>query len=66
MIIFYFFKTRLYCLSLNSELRMSAIYVFGEILDQVTVILAPILPHLTEEIEMYHPWHSGIELLIDS
>lgn len=45
---------------------MSAIYVFGEILDQVTVILAPILPHLTEEIEMYHPWHSGIELFINS
>ena len=38
---------------------MSAIYVLSTILDQVTVILAPILPHLTEEIEIHHPWHAG-------
>ena len=38
---------------------MAALYVLSEILDQVTLMAAPILPHLMEEIEIHHPWHSG-------
>lgn len=38
---------------------MSALYALSQILDQTTLIIAPILPHLTEEIEIYHPWRSG-------
>ncbi|XP_046658057.1 isoleucine--tRNA ligase, mitochondrial-like isoform X2 [Daphnia pulicaria] len=51
-------KHRLYCHSLTSEDRLSALFVLSEILDQITLIIAPILPHLTEEIEMHHPWRA--------
>ncbi|KAK4037770.1 hypothetical protein OUZ56_029799 [Daphnia magna] len=52
-------RGRLYCDSMMSKKRLSALYVLSEILDQVSLITAPILPHLTEEIEIYHPWRSG-------
>lgn len=55
------FLCSLYCHSLTSEDRLSALFVLSEILDQITLIIAPILPHLTEEIEMHHPWRAGLE-----
>lgn len=51
----------LYCHGSTSENRLSALLVLSEIMDQVTLVMAPILPHLTEEVEIYHPWHSGFE-----
>lgn len=59
MIVLILFPYRLYCQSLTSADRLSALFVLSEILDQITLIIAPILPHLMEEIEIYHPWRSG-------
>ena len=50
-----FFYWRLYCHAINTISRRSAVFVLNEMLKHTTLILAPLLPHLTEEVYLYHP-----------
>ena len=47
----------LYCHSVESSSRRAAVCVLNEILTNVTLVLAPLLPHLAEEIYLHHPLH---------
>lgn len=51
---------RLYCDGENSMGRRSCQTVLEEILDGVTRSIAPILPHLAEEVYQHAPGHDGI------
>ncbi|KAF7994167.1 hypothetical protein HCN44_011436 [Aphidius gifuensis] len=48
-------KDRLYCDKATSPSRIGAVDVIGEVLAVVTRSIAPILPHLAEEIWLHHP-----------
>uniref|UniRef100_A0A4W4H5Z7 isoleucine--tRNA ligase n=1 Tax=Electrophorus electricus TaxID=8005 RepID=A0A4W4H5Z7_ELEEL len=65
---FYFsiIKDRLYCDAENSLGRRSCQTVLEEILDGVTRSIAPILPHLAEEVYQYAPGHDEGETLFQS
>lgn len=52
-------KDRLYCNSVNSPHRAGAVDVISEILAVLTRSLAPILPHLAEEVWLHHPDNLG-------
>uniref|UniRef100_A0A8B9H3M6 isoleucine--tRNA ligase n=1 Tax=Astyanax mexicanus TaxID=7994 RepID=A0A8B9H3M6_ASTMX len=58
---FYFsiIKDRLYCDAENSVGRRSCQTALEEILDGVTRSIAPILPHLAEEVYQHAPGHDG-------
>lgn len=63
----YLVKDRLYCESANSPYRAGAVDVIGAILAVVVRSIAPIVPHLAEEVWLHHPenlasvplFHSG-------
>ncbi|XP_070834709.1 isoleucine--tRNA ligase, mitochondrial isoform X1 [Chaetodon trifascialis] len=65
---FYFsiIKDRLYCDPKDSLGRRSCQTVLEEILDGVTRSIAPILPHLAEEVYLYAPGHEKGETLFKS
>ncbi|XP_034419567.1 isoleucine--tRNA ligase, mitochondrial isoform X2 [Cyclopterus lumpus] len=65
---FYFsiIKDRLYCDPEDSLGRRSCQTVLEEILDGVTRSIAPILPHLAEEVYLHAPGHDGGETLFKS
>ncbi|XP_072546113.1 isoleucine--tRNA ligase, mitochondrial isoform X1 [Salminus brasiliensis] len=65
---FYFsiIKDRLYCDPENSLGRRSCQTVLEEILDGVTRSIAPILPHLAEEVYQHAPGHDEGETLFRS
>ncbi|XP_010877417.2 isoleucine--tRNA ligase, mitochondrial [Esox lucius] len=65
---FYFsiIKDRLYCDPENSLARRSCQTVLAEVLDGVTRSIAPILPHLAEEVYIHTPGHEGGETLFRS
>nr|XP_046268197.1 isoleucine--tRNA ligase, mitochondrial isoform X3 [Scatophagus argus] len=65
---FYFsiVKDRLYCDSEDSLGRRSCQTVLEEILDGVTRSIAPILPHLAEEVYLHAPGHDQGETLFKS
>ncbi|XP_066603236.1 isoleucine--tRNA ligase, mitochondrial isoform X2 [Prorops nasuta] len=48
-------KDRLYCDEINSPYRVGAVEVAGEILTVLARTIAPILPHLAEEVWLHHP-----------
>ncbi|CAD6241934.1 GSCOCG00009383001-RA-CDS [Cotesia congregata] len=48
-------KDRLYCEEATSPLRIAATNIIGEILSILTRSIAPIIPHLAEEVWLYHP-----------
>ncbi|KAK6631671.1 hypothetical protein RUM43_013735 [Polyplax serrata] len=52
-------KDRLYCDELDSTSRKACIYTINCILRTLTHIIAPILPHLVEEIYLHHPVYAG-------
>lgn len=49
-------RDRIYCSSSESKDRRSAQTVQFHIADEILKILAPVLPFLTEEISLYHPF----------
>lgn len=53
-------KDRLYCENVNSPYRAGAVDVIGAILAVVVRSIAPIVPHLAEEVWLYHPENLGI------
>ncbi|KPP78100.1 isoleucine--tRNA ligase, mitochondrial-like [Scleropages formosus] len=59
---FYFtiIKDRLYCDAADSLGRRSCQTVLWEILDGVTRAVAPIVPHLAEDLYLHTPGHDGI------
>ncbi|XP_037398154.1 isoleucine--tRNA ligase, mitochondrial isoform X2 [Pygocentrus nattereri] len=65
---FYFsiIKDRLYCDAENSVGRRSCQTALEEILDGVTRSIAPILPHLAEEVYQHAPGHDDGETLFRS
>lgn len=65
---FYFsiIKDRLYCDPEDSLGRRSCQTVLEEILDGVTRSIAPILPHLAEEVYLHAPGHDDGETLFQS
>ncbi|OXU30324.1 hypothetical protein TSAR_014921 [Trichomalopsis sarcophagae] len=48
-------KDRIYCEKIDSPYRLGALDVIGEILSITTRSIAPILPHLAEEVWLHHP-----------
>ncbi|XP_068212857.1 isoleucine--tRNA ligase, mitochondrial [Palaemon carinicauda] len=48
-------RDRLYCDSRWSPRRISAMVVLQNLLNHLLLTLAPVLPHLTEEITLHHP-----------
>ncbi|KAK7022712.1 hypothetical protein SK128_001178, partial [Halocaridina rubra] len=48
-------RDRLYCESRWSTKRMSALVVVQNLLHHLLLTLAPILPHLAEEVTLHHP-----------
>ncbi|RXM28772.1 Isoleucine--tRNA ligase, mitochondrial [Acipenser ruthenus] len=65
---FYFsiIKDRLYCDAETSHQRRSCLTVLDEVLDAVTRSIAPILPHLAEEIYQHTPGRPESETLFRS
>ncbi|KAG2467604.1 SYIM protein, partial [Polypterus senegalus] len=65
---FYFsvVKDRLYCDERSSLGRRSCLTVLDEVLDAVSRSIAPILPHLAEEVFLHAPGHTGAETLFQS
>lgn len=59
-----FFPIRLYCDPENSLGRRSCQTALEEILDGVTRSIAPILPHLAEEVYLHAPGHDSMCLLV--
>ncbi|XP_042224774.1 isoleucine--tRNA ligase, mitochondrial-like isoform X2 [Homarus americanus] len=47
-------KDRLYCESRTGNKRMSALLVLHHLLHHLLLSLAPVLPHLTEEVALHH------------
>lgn len=56
--------TRLYCDPEDSLGRRSCQTALEEILDGVTRSVAPILPHLAEEVYLHAPGHASMFLLV--
>ena len=52
-------KDRLYCERINNPYRLGALDVIGEILSVTTRSIAPIVPHLAEEVWLHHPENLG-------
>ncbi|XP_071454939.1 isoleucine--tRNA ligase, mitochondrial [Hetaerina americana] len=52
-------KDRLYCFPIESKERKSCIRTISGILDVVSRAIAPILPHLIEEVYLHHPVPKG-------
>lgn len=52
-------KDRLYCSNVSSPYRAGAVDVVSEILAVLTRSVAPILPHLAEEVWLHHPDNLG-------
>lgn len=50
-------KDRLYCDAASSPRRMSCLATLGGVLETLTACLAPVLPHLAEEVYRHHPVH---------
>ncbi|KAK0168859.1 hypothetical protein PV327_002624 [Microctonus hyperodae] len=48
-------KDTLYCEKVTSPHRIGAINIIGEILSVLTRSIAPIIPHLAEEVWLHHP-----------
>ncbi|KAJ8664842.1 hypothetical protein QAD02_006504 [Eretmocerus hayati] len=48
-------KDRIYCDKVDSPFRLGALDVVGEVLTTTTRSIAPILPHLAEEVWLHHP-----------
>lgn len=48
-------KDRLYCDKVNSPFRLGALDVIGEILSVTARVVAPVVPHLAEEVWLHHP-----------
>ncbi|XP_048084422.1 LOW QUALITY PROTEIN: isoleucine--tRNA ligase, mitochondrial [Alosa alosa] len=65
---FYFsvIKDRLYCEAEDSLGRRSCQTVLEEVLDGMTRTIAPILPHLAEEVYLHAPGHDAGETLFQS
>ncbi|XP_067098779.1 isoleucine--tRNA ligase, mitochondrial isoform X1 [Osmerus mordax] len=65
---FYFsiIKDRLYCDPEDSLARRSCQTVLEEVLDALTRSIAPILPHLAEEVYLYAPGHDAEETVFRS
>ncbi len=53
------FSLRLYCDPEDSLGRRSCQTVLEEILDGVSRSIAPVLPHLAEEVYLHSPGHEG-------
>ena len=51
---------RLYCDHAESEGRRSGQTVMYHILEIITKAVAPVLPHLAEEVYQYKPFNTGI------
>lgn len=54
-------KDTLYCEKVTSSHRIGAINIIGEILSVLTRSIAPIIPHLAEEVWLHHPENLGID-----
>lgn len=52
-------KDKLYCDEVESPTRLAAMEVTCEILTVLTRSIAPIVPHLAEEVWLYHPENLG-------
>lgn len=52
-------KDRLYCDEVESPTRLAAMEVACEILIVLARSIAPIVPHLAEEVWLYHPENLG-------
>jgi len=52
-------KDRLYCDEATSPTRLAVVEVMGEILTVLTKSIAPIVPHLAEEVWLHHPENLG-------
>lgn len=48
-------KDRIYCEKIHSPYRLGALDVVGEVLAIIVRSVAPILPHLAEEVWLHHP-----------
>lgn len=59
---FYFdiVKDRLYCESVHSPSRRAVLTVFHQILQYLSMSIAPILPHLVEEVAQHYPFDNGV------
>lgn len=55
-------KDRLYCEEKTSDERKICQHVVSLILEVLLNVIAPITPHLVEEIYLHHPWHAGNKL----
>lgn len=55
-------KDRLYCDEQFSDRRKSCVLTLSGILDTLCHCMAPILPHLAEEVYLHHPFYSGRHL----
>lgn len=53
-------KDRLYCDEVMSPIRIAAVQVIKEILNVLVRSIAPILPHLAEEVWLYHSQNFGM------
>lgn len=52
-------KDRLYCDQLNSASRKCSLTVLHHLLKYITLSLAPLVPYLAEEVNMYYPFVEG-------
>lgn len=52
-------KDRLYCDDFNNQARLGALDVTGQVLSVLVRSIAPILPHLAEEVWLHHPENLG-------
>lgn len=50
---------RLYCAQVDAPERRACQLVMNHILETVTRAVAPVLPHLAEEVFLYHPCKEG-------
>jgi isoleucyl-tRNA synthetase len=55
-------KDRLYCAPVDAPERRACQLVMNHILETVTRAVAPVLPHLAEEVFLYHPCKEGVRL----
>ena len=56
----YLVKDRLYCEIANNPYRAGAVDVMGAILAVLVRSIAPIVPHLAEEVWLHHPENLGV------
>jgi len=52
-------KDRLYCDEATSPTRLAVVKIMGVILTVLTKSIAPIVPHLAEEVWLHHPKNLG-------